>query len=504
MMKRRIIFIIILAILAVIAVGLYAFVIQPYYDTRNAEGETEPPVLLDGEALVLGSRISLFEQIERAQIEEIEVYNSHGTYTFTHDASGNFYIVGMEGASLDATLVSSLVVGAGYPITMERLLDTCDRWEEFGLGENDDPAWYRIKSITGVEHTVQIGDLMTDGNGFYCRYVGRDALYTISSSSVVALLVSGTSLVSPTLGYPMETDDYYTVSDFILYRTDDPTVSSAFEHIVTWITYTQNGYESTYAQSNLTYQMIQPGNYIPNAENYESILQTLMEFKGKQTLEAGGSHAPLSEEVLAKYQLDRPKYAIHYVYNGMENTVRFSERMEDGTMYAYSSLFNLVALLDGSDFAFLDWELIQFIDDHLFYMNIGEVSSIHIQGTSVNETFRMYTENETLVVIPESTRQAFDEAYIKNFRQLYMTLLTMYIDGYSPSVSTDDLLLQITITTHAGKTYDFCFYGVSTRHCYYTCNGEGEFYVLRDIVEKVQNDTIRLMNGEPVDAWAKN
>lgn len=504
MIKRRMIWIIALAAVAIVTICLYAFVIKPYYDSKNAPSEDEVPTLLEGEALVLGNRISLFPQIERAQVEEIEVHNTHGSYTFTHDASGNFYIVGMEGASLDASLVSSLIVGAGYPITMERLIDDCDRWEEYGLGEEDSPAWYRIKSINGVEHTVQIGNLMTDGSGFYCRYVGRNALYTVNASSVVALLVRGASLVSPMLGYPMGTSDYYKVTDFILYRTDDPASSSAFENIVTWINYAEKGYDSEYAQTNMIYQMVKPGSYIPNSTNYEAVLKTLMEFKGKQTLEAGGKNEPLSDEILAQYGLDHPKYALHYVYGGMENTVRFSERMEDGTMYAYSSLFNLVALLDGTNFGFLDWQLIDFIDDHLFSINIGEVSSIHIKGSEVDETFRMYTENENLVVIPESTRQAFDEAYVKNFRQLYMTLLTMYIDGYSTSESTDDPLLQITITTHAGKTFDFRFYGISTRHCYYTCNGEGEFYVLRDIVEKVQNDTIRLMRGEPVDAWAKN
>ena len=55
-----------------------------------------------------------------------------------------------------------------------------------------------------------------------------------------------------------------------------------------------------------------------------------------------------------------------------------------------------------------------------------------------------------------------------------------------------------------GLVFEYKFYPYSTRRCYFTINGEGEFYVLRDSVEKAISDTVKMLNGEIVDSWAKN
>ena len=46
---------------------------------------------------------------------------------------------------------------------------------------------------------------------------------------------------------------------------------------------------------------------------------------------------------------------------------------------------------------------------------------------------------------------------------------------------------------------EFAFYPYHTRRCFYTLNGKGEFYVLKDGVEKIVNDAIRITKGEAVN-----
>ncbi len=59
------------------------------------------------------------------------------------------------------------------------------------------------------------------------------------------------------------------------------------------------------------------------------------------------------------------------------------------------------------------------------------------------------------------------------------------------------------VTTDAGVVTEYCFYPYSTRRCFYTINGEGEFYCLRDWVEKVAADCNRAVKGEPIDSEGK-
>ena len=61
----------------------------------------------------------------------------------------------------------------------------------------------------------------------------------------------------------------------------------------------------------------------------------------------------------------------------------------------------------------------------------------------------------------------------------------------------------ITVTLDSGKTIEYAFYIYSTRRCFYTVNGVGEFSVYRDSVEKVLRDTDRVLKGLPVDSEAK-
>ena len=64
--------------------------------------------------------------------------------------------------------------------------------------------------------------------------------------------------------------------------------------------------------------------------------------------------------------------------------------------------------------------------------------------------------------------------------------------------------LTVSYTTNSGDTGTLGFYRYSTRHSLVTVNGVGEFYVLTDIVQKIENDTLRVLNGETVTAFDKN
>ena len=67
-----------------------------------------------------------------------------------------------------------------------------------------------------------------------------------------------------------------------------------------------------------------------------------------------------------------------------------------------------------------------------------------------------------------------------------------------------DCMMTLTVVTDAGETTVYKFYQYSTRRCFYTINGTGQFYTLSDQIQKVLNDTVRVVNGEPIDSDGKS
>jgi hypothetical protein len=492
MIKKRKKLIIIFAVTAVLLTCAYFFVVSPLVAKWMAVQE-EIPELLPGEVLGSNNRILMFEHVEKAAIQEIEVHNEYGAYAMYRDVDDEFYVRDNKGAPYDLTALSSLVVSAGYTLSMTRVTTECEDWEMYGLDEYSNPSWYKLTTIDGSVHTVYIGDMIPTGAGYYCRYIDRDAVYILDSSLAMTLLAPVTNLITPILAFPLKQNDYFTVRDFYIIHGEETKI---------WVDYIADGVQVD--QPNTTfYEMKVPANYIPST-NYETVLQTFINFTGLKTLEIGPTNEVMSDEILAKYGLDDPAWTIHYKYSDIDNYIFFSEQNEDGTYYAYSLVFNLVALVDGATVDFFNWDLIRFVDSSLFMLNINDIATIDVESGDFSVSFDLVGEGTDIQITPSDRTEHFDETDVKNFRQVYKTYLSLKLEDYTDSHETENLILTLRFVTDAGKSYEFKFYAYSTRRCYYTVNGEGEFYVLRDMVEKAVSDTRKVLSGEMVDSWAKN
>ncbi len=492
MMKKKIFVIIILVLLCAALGAVY------YLLTHEDTGEVDPGTqieLLPGEVLESNSTLLMFEHLERAAISRLDVYNAYGSYAFEYDsATGDFCLEGNPGAPYDQYSFSSLIVDAGYAIASRRVTDHCEDFSVYGLDEASIQGKYTITTHAGMTHTVYIGSQVPGSSMYYCRYEGRDAVYVSNSNYNSTLLASLPTLISPILAYPMNTTDYYAVEDFYLKKNGETVVA---------VDYLE---EDERDSSNYIYRMTEPAAYIVNDTNYSSVLQKLCTPYGMATLEIARDKSGISQEILAKYGLDAEHYVyeLHYVYNKMENHMIFSAQNPDGSYYCYSFLFDLVALCKGDTFSFLDWSLIDYTSKVTLNLNINDVASITVDGLGVSETFSLYGTGEELQVLAQNAQLTFDADGVKNFRQFYKTMLVVYMEGYAEKTDTSDLILTVTIVKRDGEELVYQYYGYTTRRCFYTVNGQGEFYVLRDAVEKIASDAQKVLRGEAVDSWAKN
>ncbi|NLB16815.1 MAG: DUF4340 domain-containing protein [Clostridiales bacterium] len=496
MIKKRQKLIIIIAAAAAVLLVLYFAVLAPMLKVDDSKNE-EIPNLLPGEVLGTNNRILLMEHIEKADIQSIEVHNEHGSYTMYRGDDDQFYLEGNEGAPYSMTALSSLVVSSGYTLSMTRVTEDCSDMSIYGLADSDDPAWYVITKVDGNSHKVYIGDMIPTGAGYYVKYGDRNAVYVLEGSLAATLLADVRDIITPILSYPISSTNYFQTKDFYIYRHGEPFV---------WITYLDDEEVKQQAKTGYgVYKMLYPTDYTPSSTNYDAVLQKFANFVGTRVVELGNTGDTMPDETLLKYGIDpeNPAYLVHYNYSGVDNYIMFSEPQEDGTYYAYSMLFNLIATVSPDTVNFLNWDLIKFVDRPIFQKNINDVSKIEIISKDANETFFLEGEGTTIQITPQSTGKTFDADMLQNFRQFYKVMLSLEMEDYTENESTDDLYLTMIITTDAGVVTEYKFYPYSTRRCFYTINGEGEFYCLRDWVEKVAADCNRAVTGEAIDSEGK-
>ena len=141
-------------------------------------------------------------------------------------------------------------------------------------------------------------------------------------------------------------------------------------------------------------------------------------------------------------------------------------------------------------------------------MNINNVRTITVESDTAVRTFDLEGEGQELIV---TERETGWKPEVQNFRQFYKTLLSFHLQGYASSDLDDGAVaaltegepyLTLTIETRGDVVTEYRFYPYSTRRAYYTVNGDGEFYVLRDMATKVISDGEKVMTNTPIDSEA--
>ncbi|MBO4413517.1 MAG: DUF4340 domain-containing protein [Clostridia bacterium] len=514
-MSKKLVSLIVVASIVVLLIPTY-FVVSKLLAENPGTNSEPAPELLPGEVLGLNNRILLFEHVEKADMYTIEVHNPTGTYTFYRGSDDNFYIRGMESVSYSLEALSSLVVSSGYTLSMRRLeFEETEDLSSYGLAPENDPAWYVVTKMDGTEHKVLIGDRIPTGGGYYCTYDGRErdgrpVVYILDTSLAVTLLNDVHNLISPSLTWPVSTASYYGVDDFIIIKNGE-----LYVHI-DMMSPEETGKDLP------SYKLIAPEGYNVNLSTYSAMLETFSDFSADLCVKAGKELSDITEEqLLADYGIDieNPYYEISYTVDGITSIAVFSEPDETGVFYAFSSVYNTICRMTTSseDAAFLGWGLLKFVDNYVFASNINDVAKVAIKGSldekntrgediDVDCTFTLDGEGETLLVYENSKTTAYDADNLKIFRQLYKDFLNLKLIDYVDEghESKDTLLLELSFDYDDGNHLDYKFYSYSTRRCFYTVNGVGEFYVMRSLVEKVIRDADRMLHGEQIVAENKD
>ncbi len=512
MIKRQTIIAAICAVLA-IALGIVYFVtVKPMLIPE--EEKVTPIELIDPLEVRTydQERVYLFPPLERARIKKIEVHNKNGGYTFYKAKNDTFYIEGMTQAPYNLMALTYLITTTGSGIASERyLIDDNTDLSVYGLAASDDPAYFIITDDNDVSHRVWVGNKAPTGDGYYCQYDERKAVYLIKTAGFDVLLSDVYGIMTPTLGLPIPENAYSQVSLMGAIKNGVP----LFE--IKTLSPEENGSDKTEKPTysyEFTFKALKAFN--PNVSMRDYVLSLLSGLSGKRVVAHGDE---ITEESLkTKYGIDigNPYYCIYYKYTE-DAYIFLSSPDKDGNCYAYSTVYNTVTTISLSSMPVYYFGVHDFVESNIVNTIISNVSKVEVKGSIPDEgievdsaygietTFIENSEQTVQSVWNIKTNKHFSDDEVRNFKQIYGDMVRLYIEGEVnvSKIEESEHIATATITLTDGTVKRYDFYAYNNTRCYFTVNGalheNYSFYVNRDNVEKLIRDTYRFDLGYTID-----
>lgn len=504
--KKQLRSLIIAAVVFALMLTVYLAVILPM---MNETAVTEPVTLLEGEAAGPNNLILIFPQVTRDKVSSIEVHNEYGEYTFVNK-NNSFVIKGHEDIPVINEGFSALVVAAGYSLASDRVTTEATEadLERFGL---DEPSAYWILTDTsGNEYKVYVGDALVSDSGYYAMLEGREnCVYVISATVQNSVLKPLESYVNPVLCVGLNESNYYLADNFTVMHGDKTFVLVKHKDKDEFVN------PDAVAETKLAY----PSGYKTDDTFYMSaVLSKFVGMTGESTVYVGDD-----EDKLAEFGLDAPYYSIYFTFKSGSNNLEYyffvSEKQDDGYYYAVSNLygFEVVVRCTADTFGWLEYGLVEWVDDFPIALNITHVGSISVDTAAGLKTFELkhgVTDKETVTLeVFGDDGFYLSDSEVYNFRELYKDFLSVQIMGkldFTPEeiedlmADEDAYMTTITFNMLNGNVNEYKFYRYSTGRAVLSANGSEDFYVYDDWLLKIESDVDKLLRHLEIDSHSKN
>ena len=506
MIKKQITLIILSAVIIVLSAVGYFVVVKPYVQSRVPVEEA--PETLEGESLGTSNRYYMYNHIERADMKSIEVGNEHGGYKFVKDKDGNLTVEGFEGIGVDATALSTLVTTCGSTLSKVKVMDGADEAKLAEYGLDVPQAYWIVTDNNDRQYKVYVGRKLLTGGGYYCMFAGRNSVYVLDTTVEQTILAPIEAFITPYVIFGISQDDYYTINNFTVHHGEEKMLTVG---IVDRENMTN---PEAMVENILTY----PAPYTPNSTLIYEIFISFVGLKGESTYKLGADNDTLKE-----CGLDRPAHTVSFDYNGKTYYFFASEMTEDGYYYVVSNIYSdIITKVPADTLKYLEYGMMDWISTYIFQQYITSISEMTVEAGGDAVTFYLShgkddAGKDTLAVATDKNVYLTTAEDVDNFRQYYKALLSFDVQDYLPESvpETGELLedilndpercnLKFSYKNKKGEVTTYEFYRYTTRRSAVKVNGNAEFYVHADLVQKILNDTSRILSGEPIEAYGKN
>ncbi len=455
-----------IALLLLIAVillsGTYFLLTKVFFQEEPTVTTYTPPErMAPGEFFnPITGALSLFSYEETKNITSFHVHNEKGDYRLVYNEQfKQLRLEHYEGLYLESQVTSTMLAYACIPNTTGRITDGSNtytiRYEngqvrenvgltQYGLAPEDDPAYYEmtlqktVKDENGndrqetVVHKVYLGNITPLGNGYYCRYEGRNEIYTLS----------------PTFQYITFGKEALLVPYVVKTNADTSTpwldrISIAkYGNLMISARYQKENYGNTLGRIYTLSHPVAGGGYTydANVTLFTSICTDFIQLLGDRVVAVidresfydsetntldGDAYNAHRAEVLKKYGMsdvgEENPYTLIYGWDGLSDEdledlgrdditqegtainipIFLSEKTENNTYYAYSILlgedgylYEQIVEIQASAMPYLEYDTIAFLDESVYFTGIVNVDKIAFKGNYTDDNGQVFSANE--------------------------------------------------------------------------------------------------------------
>ncbi len=510
-------------------------------DSTEAGSTTaEPPELKSWEGLGYNNMILMSPRTERTGIKSIEVHNEHGVFTFARGVNSvgesTFLLEGHENMEYDEMYFAQLVVTTGIPTTNGRVNTEATAEDLASYGLDKPIARWTITTTKDETYKIAVGNKLLDSSGYYAhREEYPEVVYILNTTIEQCVLTPVEDIISPVVCSGITTENYSYVDDFKLSYNGQRVIEVEQRDKSEFYN------PDALIENQLTYPVRYKANDLYLHNGIALLDKYSIEGTESMTWEEEGEPPkavclnPTAEQ-LREYGLNSYYYTLSFNVPATEGSslklkynIRVSELQKDGYYYVTSNhydhkliircpkqMFSWIEIKSYND-GDIDFDILKWIDESPLQIAITRVDTIMFDYLGDNITYDLthgtdVNGNSTLSVTADNGfSMDNNDTYI--FKRYYAVMIKIKLatsgnlteEQIEEIVNNDSkYMATIRITLLDGTVEEFKFYRETNRRALLTANGEGEFYVLTDWLEKLYSDTNRLLQGIEIDSDAMN
>ncbi len=436
----------------------------------------------------------IFEPFSLDNLNGVEITNSNGTFLVQRDEiSGDFIIDKAPLQLYNSSKLSSLLYQARSMLCQSKVPNPSSDLSSYGLSDDTVKAKITVSDKNGKSHTILLGNMTSDRQGYYMKHEEKPHIY-IADTSVSVFLEGVYTYINPKIqpDIPQQLCGY--MEKFSIQKKNE----RFFECEI--IPEEKRNSSSDTSLHRVTY----PANYSPSLDNFYDALLCLSSLSGENVVAFNVSKNEEKETLLESFGLLVPESTVEYAISGKTYKFSASRLMTDEVgnafYYVYTDYMDTIVTLSADKVPFLEFGLIDLVDMGVFRRNIKDITSLSVKTPAETRIFEIShdTDSSAISVTEGLSGKQIDDA---SFRQMFISLMGIYIAGYSDVKQTDGLTkdFEFTVKTTFGEKLTYHFYSLSTTRCLVSLDGEtAEFYVNRSGVEKVINQIQMLLDGQEI------
>ncbi len=436
-------------------------------------------------------------------VDYMEIANPYGTYRVRMEG-GSVYIVGYE--TIPLLSASSLgLFRSVETLTLNTVVDeNCTNLSRFGL-ENPQ-ATITIQAYSNANVTFHIGDANPTGEYYYMSVKGDNTVYLMERLFAERYLKSVAEYCDKKIYKPFDP-----AADFRGLTIKSPTLNYSFRQA----NEEEQKIEGIYF-GNIA--MVSPYQWGVEATAIETLMTTMVDLSADRVVQMCVSESDLeqygldaesrTEIVLAVYSDANPMMYNNTTYPYYDSTKPTGEyslytvtywlgKTADKEVYVMFEGRPVVYSMPANTFSWLEWTPYRYCTKLLFGEYIRNLKSLTVSSAEGEYTFTLSgadsDDKEDLRVSCGDTAVDGD-----SFRDFYANIMGMFPTGEGTMPQDAEPILTISYTTVDDAVQTLKFYSIDSRNCLVEVRGQAFLTVRITEVNKVINDTQKLLKGQQI------